>query len=194
MLIALHKPYGVLSQFTPEQGSDWATLASLGLPKAVYPIGRLDADSEGLLLLTDEKPWVDRLLNPENAHPREYWVQVERTPDEFALRKLAEGVMIGDYRTLPAKATLLSPQPNFPARTPPIRVRKTVSDCWIRLCLVEGKNRQVRRMTAAVGHPTLRLVRVSIGTLTLHGLSLAPRTWRALAAEEVRQLGERPEA
>jgi len=181
VLIALHKPYGVLSQFTPEPGSEWRTLADFGLPPRVYPIGRLDADSEGLLLLTDERPLVDRLLNPRNAHSREYWVQVERIPDDEALARLRKGVLIGDYRTLPCEATRLEPQPDVPPRNPPVRFRKNVPDTWLSMSLIEGKNRQVRRMTAAVGHPTLRLLRVRIGRLTLQDLALKPGTWLELS-------------
>ncbi len=184
MLLALHKPYGVLSQFTPEPGSAWRTLADCGLPKGVYPIGRLDADSEGLLLLSDERTLVDRLLNPRNAHSREYWVQVERIPDNAALQKLRTGVLIGDYRTLPCEASLLTPQPTVHERVPPIRVRKSIPDCWLSLCLIEGKNRQVRRMTAAVGHPTLRLLRVRIGHLKLDTLALPPGKWLELSATQ----------
>lgn len=184
MLLALHKPYGVLSQFTPEPGSRWRTLAEFGLPKAVYALGRLDADSEGLLLLSDEPGLNSRLLDPVHGHGREYWVQVERIPSDAALAELARGVMIGDYRTQPCRARRLEPAPDFPPRDPPIRVRQTVPDCWLSLELNEGKNRQVRRMTAAVGHPTLRLVRVRIGALTLASLGLAPGTWRELTRTE----------
>jgi len=184
VLIALHKPYGVLSQFTPESGSEWRTLADFGLPTRVYPIGRLDADSEGLLLLTDERPLVDRLLNPRNAHSREYWVQVERLPGDDALANLRKGVMISDYRTLPCEAARLEPQPEVPPRNPPVRFRKNVPDTWISMSLVEGKNRQVRRMTAAVGHPTLRLLRVRIGRLTLQDLNLKPGAWLELNAPQ----------
>jgi len=184
MLIALNKPYGMLSQFTPEPGSQWRCLGELGMPKGVYPIGRLDADSEGLLLLTDERGLVDKLLNPRNAHSREYWVQVERIPDEKSLHALQTGVLLGDHRTLPTRARLLDPQPDMPARQPPIRVRKSVPDCWVSMSLIEGKNRQVRRMTAAVGHPTLRLVRVRIGELELPTLKLPPGKWRELTAQE----------
>ena len=180
MLLAFHKPYGVLSQFTPEPGSDFRTLADFGFPKAVYPIGRLDADSEGLLLLSDEAELNQRLLHPRHAHEREYWVQVERIPSGEALRQLQQGLVIQGHRTLPCCAQLLDPQPQMPPRDPPIRVRKNVPDCWISLELVEGKNRQVRRMTAAVGHPTLRLVRVRIGQLRLE--DIAAGTWRELGA------------
>ena len=169
MLIAFHKPYGVLSQFTPD-GSPNRPLAEFGFPKDVYPIGRLDADSEGLLLLSDEPAWNARLLEPRHAHEREYWVQVERIPDAGSLKQLAAGVLIQGRMTLPCHATLLEPQPDIPPREPPIRFRKNVPDCWISMELIEGKNRQVRRMTAAVGHPTLRLLRTRIGRLTLDGL------------------------
>ena len=184
MLLALHKPYGCLSQFTPEPGSRWGTLAALGLPPKVYPIGRLDADSEGLLLLTDEAALNARLLRPERGHEREYWVQVERVPEVAALEKLAAGVAIGGYRTEPCRVRPLEPAPAWPPRDPPIRFRKSVPDCWLALVLHEGKNRQVRRMTAAIGHPTLRLVRVRIGALTLAALALAPGAWRELTATE----------
>ena len=160
MLIAFHKPYGVLSQFTPEPGSAYRTLAEFGFPKEVYPIGRLDADSEGLLLLSDEAALNARLLHPGNAHARRYWVQVERVPTDETLGALARGVTIQGYTTLPGRAWRLVPRPDVPPRVPPIRVRQHIPDCWIALELTEGKNRQVRRMTAAVGHPTLRLLRV----------------------------------
>jgi len=184
MLLALYKPYGVLSQFTPEPGSRWRTLATLGLPPHVYPIGRLDADSEGLLLLTDEIALNERLLHPRHGHRREYWVHVERIPTDNTLAQLADGLLLGDRQTLPGRAWRLDPAPEVPPRDPPIRVRKTVPDCWLALELTEGKNRQVRRMTAAIGHPTLRLLRVRIGALTLTGLELAPGGWRELTAAE----------
>ncbi|HSH37352.1 MAG TPA: pseudouridine synthase, partial [Chthoniobacterales bacterium] len=166
MVIAFHKPFGVLSQFTPD-GSKHRTLAKFGFPEGVYPIGRLDAESEGLLLLSDEPDLNVQLLHPRNAHTRVYWAQVERIPDATALQQLAAGVTIGGRRTLPCRAFLLNPQPNVPPRDPPIRLRKNVADAWIGLELIEGKNHQVRRMTAAVGHPTLRLIRVQIGGLHL---------------------------
>lgn len=183
MLIAFHKPYGVLSQFTPEPGSRWRTLAGFGLPKNVYALGRLDADSEGLLLLSDEPGLNSKLLDPGHAHSREYWAQVERVPDAQALTQLARGgIAIEGYRTLPCRAELLNPAPALPPREPPIRVRKNVPDAWLSLILVEGKNRQVRRMTAAVGHPTLRLLRVKIGAFPLG--ALAPGQWRELTTAE----------
>jgi 23S rRNA pseudouridine2457 synthase len=206
MLIAFHKPFGVLSQFTGD-GSPNGTLAEFGFPKNVYPIGRLDADSEGLLLLGDEPGWNEKLLHPRHAHEREYWAQVEKIPTREALDQLQRGVMIQERATLPCRAWLLDPQPvpvaaprqnhaglasgetscspdsNLPPifpRTPPIRFRKSVPDCWIGLELIEGKNRQVRRMTAAVGHPTLRLLRVRIGNFWLGGLP--PGRWQELTA------------
>ena len=182
MLLALHKPYGVLSQFTPEPGSRWRTLADFGLPPKVYALGRLDADSEGLLLFSDEAGLNSRLLDPSAGHRREYWVQVEGVPEDAALARLRSGVTIGDYRTQPCAARRLEPAPALPPRDPPIRVRKTVPDAWLSLELSEGKNRQVRRMTAAVGHPTLRLVRVRIGRFQLG--ELAPGRWRELSAAE----------
>lgn len=181
MLIAFNKPYGVLSQFTPD-GSPNRALAEFGFPKGVYPIGRLDADSEGLLLLSEEPELNRRLLHPKQAHEREYWAQIERIPAEDALRELAKGVVVQARKTLPGRAWTLNPQPELPPRDPPIRFRKTVPTCWIGLELVEGKNRQVRRMTAAVGHPTLRLVRVRIGQFKL--ADLAPGKWKILSPAE----------
>ncbi len=169
MLLLFNKPYGVLSQFSPD-GSNHRTLTEFGFPKNVYPIGRLDADSEGLLLLSDEPSLNDRLLNPKHAHEREYWVQVERIPSPEAIGQLERGITIQGRLTLPCTASLLDPQPDIPPRDPPIRFRKNVADCWIRLCLFEGKNRQVRRMTAAIGHPTLRLIRVRIAGLKIDDL------------------------
>ena len=132
MIIAFHKPYGVLSQFTPD-GSPNRTLTEFGFPKGVYAIGRLDADSEGLLLLSDEAGLNSRLLDPERGHSRCYWVQVERIPSDQALSKLAAGVVIQDYTTRPCRVWLLDPQPDISSRNPPIRIRKNISDCWIAL-------------------------------------------------------------
>ncbi len=181
MLIAFHKPYGVLSQFTPD-GSPNRPLSEFGFPKSVYPIGRLDADSEGLLLLSDEPIWNARLLEPRHAHEREYWVQVERIPEAASLEQLAAGLVIQGRRTLPCRARMLDPQPEIAPRDPPIRFRKNVPDCWIALELIEGKNRQVRRMTASIGHPTLRLLRTRIGRLTLEGLTAGD--WKILSPLE----------
>lgn len=177
MLIAFHKPYGIVTQFR-EANSKHRTLREFGFPRGVYPIGRLDAESEGLLLLSDEGALVDQLLAPRRGHRRLYWVQVENVPTRETLAHLEEGVTIGDYTTRDCHAWLLDPQPDVPPRDPPIRVRKNVPDCWIALELTEGKNRQVRRMTAAVGHPTLRLLRVRIGNFDLG--TLAPGQWREL--------------
>lgn len=183
MLLALHKPYGVLSQFTPEPGSRWRTLAEFGLPKNVYALGRLDADSEGLILLSDEPGLNSKLLDPKHAHQREYWAQVEGVPTPAALDRLERGgIAIDDYRTLPGRVRLLDPAPAIAPRDPPIRVRKTVPESWLALELIEGKNRQVRRMTAAIGHPTLRLIRARIGAFALGDLT--PGTWRELGATE----------
>ena len=213
MLLAFHKPYGVLSQFTGD-GSPNRALAEFDFPKQVYPIGRLDADSEGLLLLSDEARWNEKLLHPRHAHEREYWAQVEKIPTREALDKMQNGLVIQGHKTLPCRAWLLEPQPEvfqvaadvsrlhhpdsqsgltsaatcytIPPRIPPIRFRKSVPDCWIGLELVEGKNRQVRRMTAVIGHPTLRLVRVRIGDFWLGDLPAGQ--WRELSAADCRRV------
>lgn len=185
MLIAFNKPFAVLSQFTPD-GSPNRTLAEFNFPKNVYPIGRLDADSEGLLLLSDEAELNQRLLHPRNAHTRTYWAQVERIPTPQALLQLQSGLVLQDYRTRPCKAVILSPQPTVPPRDPPIRFRKNVPDVWLELNLIEGKNRQVRRMTAAIGHPTLRLIRVRIGNFSAPQLEVG--TWRILTTGERNQI------
>ncbi len=174
MLLAFNKPYGVLSAFTPD-GSPNRTLAEFGFPKQVYPLGRLDADSEGLLLLSDEPGLNTRLLSPTFQHQRTYWAQVERIPSTEALASLRRGLQLQEHRTLPCKAFIIDPQPALPERHPPIRFRKSVPTCWIELTLIEGKNRQVRRMTAAVGHPTLRLLRMRIGSYRLG--TLEPGRW-----------------
>ena len=177
MLVAFNKPFGVLSQFTSD-GSKNRALAEFGFPENVYPIGRLDADSEGLLLLSDEPAWNERLLHPRHAHEREYWAQVERIPILDSLKKLERGLVIEKRKTLPCRAWILEPQPVIPPRVPPIRFRKSVPDCWIGLELIEGKNRQVRKMSAAIGHPTLRLMRVRIGNFRLGDLPQGQ--WRIL--------------
>ncbi len=184
MLIAFHKPYGILSQFNrnpdePEQ----RTLAEFDLPKEVFPLGRLDMDSEGLLLLTDENDIVHRLLHPKFRHRRRYLAQVEGIPDEAALEELRRGgVEIRGYRTLPCRAKLLKGEPDLPPRDPPIRERADIPASWLSLEIREGKNRQVRRMTAAIGYPTLRLVRIGIGRFPLD--ELAPGKWRELTDAE----------
>ena len=221
VLIAFHKPFGVLSRFTDDLprrstaeagGSANRTLAEFGFPKMVYPIGRLDADSEGLLLLSDEPEWNEKLLHPGQAHEREYWAQVERIPSPEELKKLEKGVLIQGRKTLPCRVWTLEPQPEVVGqavlRTPtggrtsigargatrptistrirPIRFRKSVPDCWIGLALIEGKNRQVRRMTAAIGHPTLRLIRVRIGNYWLG--DLADGKWKVLTPSECKMV------
>lgn len=181
MLVAFHKPFGVLSRFT-QDGSDRPTLAQFGLPTRIYPVGRLDADSEGLLLLSDEAGVVRELLDPARGHPRTYWVQVERIPEAPALAELARGVVIDARRTRRCTVRRIEPPAELPPRSPPVRRRKTVPDAWLELVLCEGRNRQVRRMTAAVGHPTLRLVRVGIGRFALG--DLAAGAFRRLGARE----------
>ena len=185
MLLAFNKPYAVVSQFTPD-GPKNQTLAAFAFPKNVYPLGRLDADSEGLLLLSDEPALNAKLLLPQHQHRRIYWSQVERIPCPEALEQLANGVLIEGRRTLPCKARILDPQPHVSERVPPIRFRKSVPTTWLELELVEGKNRQVRRMTAAIDHPTLRLLRIQIGTFPL--ADLPPGKWKQLSATERQQV------
>jgi 23S rRNA pseudouridine2457 synthase len=181
VLIAFNKPFGVLSQFTGD-GSPNRALVEFMFPKNVYPIGRLDADSEGLLLLSDEARWNEKLLHPRRAHEREYWAQVEKIPSPESFKKLEKGVLLQGRKTLPCRAWILEPQPEIAPRSPPIRFRKNVPDCWIGLELIEGKNRQVRKMTAAIGHPTLRLMRVRMGGFKLGDLAVGK--WKILSAEE----------
>ena len=171
MLLALNKPYGFLSRFTEEAGSQHRPLADLSLPPDVYPVGRLDADSEGLLLLASRDDDITNLLEPHRRHPREYWAQVEGTVTDDALRALEGGLEIQGRTTLPAVARALD-DPGFAERDPPVRFRKSVPTSWLSLELIEGKNRQVRRMTAKVGFPTLRLVRVRIGAFALGDIPL----------------------
>ena len=177
MLIAFNKPYGVLCQFTDRSTPARRTLAGFGLPANVYPAGRLDFDSEGLLLLTDDGRLAHRLTDPRHKQPKTYRVQVEGEPRDEQLEALRRGVALNDGPTLPAQARRIEPPALWP-RDPPVRFRKTVPDAWIDLTIREGRPRQVRRMTAAVGLPTLRLVRVAIGAHALDGL--APGHWREL--------------
>lgn len=179
--ILFHKPYGVLSQFTSEDGAPG--LSEFNLPKDVYPAGRLDKDSEGLLLLTDDGPFIEKLLNPKSEKPKTYWVLVERVPSEEALDKFRAGLKIEDYKTRPAEVQILNPQPEVAARVPPVRIRKTIQDVWLEVKIIEGKNRQVRKMTAAIGHPTLRLIRMKILNLELSDLK--PGEWMEIKREEI---------
>ncbi len=183
--ILFNKPYGVLTQFSREAGHQ--SLADFGpFPRDVYPAGRLDADSEGLVLLTNDNQLKKLLTEPRFNHPRTYSVQVERIPDERALQQLRDGVVIEGRKTRPAEVRMLREEPSLPPRPVPIRYRKNVPTSWIELTLREGRNRQVRKMTAKVGHPTLRLVRTRIGKLTLEGLQ--PGKWRELKQEEIKAL------
>jgi len=176
-LILFNKPFGVLSQFTDERtATPRRTLAEFIDVPGVYPAGRLDFDSEGLLLLCDNGRFQARIADPRFKLPKSYLVQVEGEPDEACLDRLRSGVRLRDGQTRPATVERI-PDPQLWPRDPPIRVRRTVPDCWLRLTIDEGRNRQVRRMTAAVGHPTLRLVRWSIGAWTVDGI--APGEWRS---------------
>lgn len=177
-LILFHKPFGVLSQFTDKdtEGTTRPTLSDFVDVPRVYPAGRLDRDSEGLLLLTDDGKLQHRIAHPRAKQPKTYWVQVEGLPEPEALEALRRGVTLKDGKTRMAKARRIeAPQPLFD-RDPPVRFRKSVPDCWLELTITEGKNRQVRRMTAHVGHPTLRLIRAQIGPWHLGGLR--PGEWR----------------
>ncbi|MDF0554181.1 pseudouridine synthase [Kamptonema sp. UHCC 0994] len=188
--ILFYKPYDVLTQFTDTESENKRSTLKDYIPiPSVYPIGRLDRDSEGLLLLTDDGQMQHRLSDPKFAHPRTYWVQVEKIPSEDAISDLRSGLTIQNYRTRPAKVKLLSEEPLLPPRDPPIRFRKNIPTAWLEMTLTEGRNRQVRRMTAAIGFPTLRLVRVAIAHLSLDGLE--PGQWRELDPEELKLLGAR---
>ena len=187
--LVFYKPYRVLCQFTddePPTTGPRSTLKDFIDVPEVYAAGRLDWDSEGLLLLTDDGPLIHRLLTPNFGHPRTYWVQVEHEPTPAAIDHLAQGVMIQGQRTRPAQVHRLDPEPDLPPRDPPIRDRQAIPTAWLALTLTEGRNRQVRRMTAAVSHPTLRLVRWALGDLTLAGL--VPGQWRDLGRSEVEAL------
>ena len=179
MLIALNKPYGVICKFSPEPGK--RTLADFVDVRGVYPAGRLDTDSEGLLLLTDDGGLQTRISDPRHKLAKVYWAQVEGEPTSEALAALRRGVDLGDVVTQPAKAKLIDEPANLWPRDPPIRYRAKIPTSWVELTLREGKNRQVRRMTAKVGFPTLRLVRAAIGNVTLDDLALGQ--WRELEAQ-----------
>lgn len=190
--LLFYKPYGVLCQFTDNsnEGTKRHTLKDYISVPSIYPVGRLDYDSEGLLLLTNNGRLQHRLSHRKFAHPKTYWVQVERIPNEIALNRLREGIKIEDYFTRKTTVRKLQTEPNLPPREPPIRYRKNVPTCWLEIALTEGRNRQVRRMTAAIGFPTLRLVRVAIGIpkgkevkqLCLD--NLLPGEWREITITE----------
>ena len=183
--ILFYKPYGVISQFTSEEGL--SSLKEFGpFPPDVYPVGRLDADSDGLILLTNDNYVKHRLTDPKYGHSRTYLAQVENKPDAGDFEMIRKGILLGGKHTLPAEVSLLDIEPNLPTRTVPIRYRRNIPTFWIELTLREGKNRQVRRMTAAIGHPTLRLVRTRISFLDLLGLE--PGMHRELRTEEITRL------
>lgn len=171
-LLALNKPFGTICQFSPHETR--ASLADWVSAPNVYPAGRLDSDSEGLLLLTDDGALQARIAEPRHKLVKRYWAQVEGAPTENDLKTLARGVDLGDYVTQPCRAEFVEPGDALWARTPPIRFRAAIPTTWIELAITEGKNRQVRRMTAAVGFPTLRLVRVGVGALDIFSLALQP--------------------
>jgi len=181
--LLFNKPYDVLSQFTDKAGR--ATIGAFVPVPNVYPVGRLDRDSEGLLLLTSDGRFQHQLSHPKFNHPKTYWVQVERIPTDEDLEAIRQGLVIKDYRTRPAAAQVI-PSPPVAPRVPPIRYRKSVPTAWLEVSLTEGRNRQVRRMTAAIGFPTLRLIRIGIATLRIDGI--APGTWRDLTSGEVKTL------
>jgi 23S rRNA pseudouridine2457 synthase len=182
--LLFYKPYGVLTQFTDRSSVPRPTLKDFIHVPGVYPVGRLDRDSEGLLLLTSDGGLQHRLTDPKFDHPKTYWAQVEGEPSIEALRQLADGMRLQDYETKTAQARRLLADPDLPPRDPPIRFRKSIPTCWIELILTEGRNRQVRHMTAAGGFPTLRLVRVAIGNMRLDGLK--PGEWREIARGDIK--------
>ncbi len=184
MILAFNKPYGIASQFTKEE-NDFGTLADFGFTNDVYPIGRLDATSEGLILLGNEKQIVDRLLNPKQGHQRTYLVQVEGNVTAEDCRSLEKGVVINDSITAPSNCEIV-PNLQLPERSIPIRKRKSIPTTFLVLQLTEGKNRQVRKMTATIGKPTLRLIRISIGSFPLSNLSVG--SFRQISAKEQNQL------
>ena len=187
---ALNKPYGYLSQFSDEARHPGLLKLELGLPKDVYPIGRLDRDSEGLLLLTNDNRFKSDMLDPEGEHERRYWVQVEGDPKETDLRAFERPMEISirksDFTTRPASARVLEGL-ELPDRTPPIRQRLSIPTAWIEVCLTEGKNRQVRKMTAHAGFPTLRLIRKGFGALDLDAMGIEPGKIQELSQEEAYQ-------
>lgn len=189
-LIFLNKPYGVLTQFSDDQGRP--TLKDYVPIPGIYPAGRLDTDSEGLVVLTDNGTWQARIADPRHKLPKTYWVQVENVPDTAALQRLCGGLDLGDFVTAPCQARLIDPPQLLWPRDPPIRYRAAIPDAWVEITLREGKNRQVRRMTAKVGHPTLRLIRWAIGPWTLAGLE--PGQWREATLDEINVISRQPVA
>jgi 23S rRNA pseudouridine2457 synthase len=183
-LVLLNKPFGVLPQFTSPDGRP--CLRDFVAVQGIYPAGRLDFDSEGLMLLTDFGPWQARISQPRSPWPKQYRVQVEGTPDEAALEPLRRGLVLKDGPTLPAPARLIDEPAGLWPRTPPIRVRRAIPTAWIEIELSEGRNRQVRRMTAAIGYPTLRLIRWSVGPWSVEGLD--PGAWREVPADEAERV------
>ncbi len=183
MLIAFNKPYGVLCQFSPS-GNKHTLADHIDIPD-VYPAGRLDADSEGLLLLTDDGTLQNAIAHPLLKLNKRYWAQVEGIPDASALEQLRTGIQLSDFRTLPAKVQSIPEPLDLWTRRPPIRYRAEIPTSWIELEITEGKNRQVRRMTAAVGHPTLRLIRCGIGLLHLQQLQLASGSWVSVLPDKL---------
>lgn len=178
--IAFNKPYGVISQFLPEDPSKG--LLQFNFPKGVYPLGRLDKDSEGLLLLSDDGIFAEKILDPKYGKEKIYWVQVENIPSEASLQTLRRGnIPIENYKTKPARVKILNLE--IPERIPPIRVRKLIPTCWLELSISEGKNRQIRKMTAAIGHPTLRLLRVKVGNCELGNLN--PGQWIEITKNDI---------
>jgi 23S rRNA pseudouridine2457 synthase len=175
-IVFLNKPYGVLSQFTPE--GKWRALAEFIPLKGVYVAGRLDADSEGLLILTDDGKLQAQIADPKHKLEKTYWAQVEGIPDEAALDRLRAGIALADFTAQPAKVRRVDEPANLWPRDPPIRFRAAIPTSWLEIRIAEGKNRQVRRMTAAIGYPTLRLIRAAIGAATLDGL--VPGAWRQI--------------
>ncbi len=188
--IAFNKPYGVLPCFTDLQGRP--TVGDYVKVPGVYAAGRLDMDSEGLMLLTSDGSLAHRITDPRHKLPKVYWVQVERVPDKAAIERLRAGVVLSGRRTRPAEVCLLGEAPHLPERPVPIRHRKNVPTAWLEITLQEGMNRQVRRMTAAVGHPALRLVRLAIGPVTLGDLQ--PGQWRELTRVEAARLTPRADS
>lgn len=175
-IVFLNKPYGVLSQFTPE--GKWRALAEFIPVKGVYVAGRLDADSEGLLILTDDGKLQAKITDPKHKLEKTYWAQVEGIPDEAALDRLRAGIALADFIAQPAKVRRVDEPANLWPRDPPIRFRAAIPTSWLEIRIAEGKNRQVRRMTAAIGYPVLRLIRAAIGAVTLNGL--VPGAWRQI--------------